>query len=291
MNNRKIAKTNNFEVKLIMAVKEYGLFSKANFAANQHEWNQAWNALAKKMNVSVSRCRSRWKSLRATFRKQIMRKGTANSKHSVWPYREHMLFMIDSFRNSRSSIKPAASLEVVSEDSIQCITDEDEMEESQELPESEPEAVEEPHEMPQRRELFHLSRAASAHQELPTPIERAMSVDSITKEEPQILRIDKDCYTQETTTTSTEVKIAHTAQSSSGLYGTPSATNEGTEQEEYEGRPVSWRTIDTDEQFLLSCLTTMKRLSRRRNALVRLQIQQLMYDAEFADEHEGTTVS
>ncbi|XP_052899539.1 uncharacterized protein LOC128305937 [Anopheles moucheti] len=55
----------------------------------------------------------------------------------------------------------------------------------------------------------------------------------------------------------------------------------------YDGDPhVSYKTIDSDEQFLKSCYTTMKRLSTSQNAFVRVRIQQLLYEAEFPDKND-----
>lgn len=40
---------------------------------------------------------------------------------------------------------------------------------------------------------------------------------------------------------------------------------------------------DPDERFLLSCAPVLKRLPVRKNALVKLRIQQLLYEVEFGD--------
>lgn len=278
-----MAKLNTFETKLLIAVKEYRVWSKHNFPANLQGWDEAWNAVAKKIRVPVERCRTRWKSLKQTFQRALDRKRTTGKK-SHWPYYDQMLFMVDSHHKTSKAIKRKMSVEVIDDESLQC-TSEDEMEESQELPEPIEEPAEEPYEMPRVPESFRQSLNQTT-QEVPAPISRAISVDSITKEEPQIVRSDT---VQET---STEVEsftpIANrTNNVQPALYGRVTATNDDSRQEEFEDRSLSWRTIDTDEQFLLSCLTTMKRLSRRRNALVRLQIQKLMYEAEFADEDEA----
>ncbi|XP_058056569.1 uncharacterized protein LOC131207950 [Anopheles bellator] len=42
--------------------------------------------------------------------------------------------------------------------------------------------------------------------------------------------------------------------------------------------------VDPDERFLLSCAPVLQRLSKKKNALVRLKIQQLLYQVEFENE-------
>ncbi|XP_052864533.1 uncharacterized protein LOC128271135 [Anopheles cruzii] len=42
--------------------------------------------------------------------------------------------------------------------------------------------------------------------------------------------------------------------------------------------------VDPDERFLLSCAPVLQRLPKKKNALVRLKIQQLLYEVEFENE-------
>lgn len=44
---------------------------------------------------------------------------------------------------------------------------------------------------------------------------------------------------------------------------------------------------DPDERFLLSCAPVLKRLSTQKNALLKLKIQQLLYEVEFGDSDMG----
>lgn len=41
---------------------------------------------------------------------------------------------------------------------------------------------------------------------------------------------------------------------------------------------------DPDELFLLSCASTLKRLNSKQNAVTRLKIQQVLYEAEFGTQ-------
>ncbi|CAK1595796.1 unnamed protein product [Parnassius mnemosyne] len=43
---------------------------------------------------------------------------------------------------------------------------------------------------------------------------------------------------------------------------------------------------DPDELFLLSCSSTLKRLNSKQNAVARLKIQQVLYEAEFGSQME-----
>ncbi|XP_022117272.2 transcription factor Adf-1 isoform X1 [Pieris rapae] len=43
---------------------------------------------------------------------------------------------------------------------------------------------------------------------------------------------------------------------------------------------------DPDELFLLSCASTLKRLNAKQNAVARLKIQQVLYEAEFGTQME-----
>lgn len=48
-------------------------------------------------------------------------------------------------------------------------------------------------------------------------------------------------------------------------------------------------TDDPDEKFLMSCLPVFKRLSARKNALLKLKIQTLLFEVEFGDD-DGLSV-
>lgn len=57
-------------------------------------------------------------------------------------------------------------------------------------------------------------------------------------------------------------------------------TNNTLTAEEY----ATLMNIDGDDKFLLSCSPILKRLSRHKNALARLKIQQILYNIEFGGE-------
>ena len=46
---------------------------------------------------------------------------------------------------------------------------------------------------------------------------------------------------------------------------------------------VKYVCTDPDERFLLSCAPVLKRLSVKKNALLKMKIQQLLYEVEFGD--------
>lgn len=43
---------------------------------------------------------------------------------------------------------------------------------------------------------------------------------------------------------------------------------------------------DPDEKFLMSCLPVLKRLSNKKNALLKLKIQTLLFEVEFGDDND-----
>ncbi|XP_038212066.1 transcription factor Adf-1-like [Zerene cesonia] len=47
-----------------------------------------------------------------------------------------------------------------------------------------------------------------------------------------------------------------------------------------------FQRTDPDELFLLSCASTLKRLNSKQNAVARLKIQQVLYEAEFGTQME-----
>jgi BESS motif len=50
---------------------------------------------------------------------------------------------------------------------------------------------------------------------------------------------------------------------------------------------ISMVVVDPDERYLLSCLPVLKRLSPQKNALIKLKIQQLLYEVEFEMNDES----
>jgi PII-like signaling protein len=44
---------------------------------------------------------------------------------------------------------------------------------------------------------------------------------------------------------------------------------------------ISVVVVDPDERYLLSCLPVLKRVSHQKNALLKMKIQQLLYEVEF----------
>ncbi|XP_045771488.1 uncharacterized protein LOC123871621 [Maniola jurtina] len=53
-----------------------------------------------------------------------------------------------------------------------------------------------------------------------------------------------------------------------------------------EQDPCQCNRTDPDELFLLSCAPTLKRLNPKQNAVARLKIQQVLYEAEFGSQME-----
>lgn len=53
-----------------------------------------------------------------------------------------------------------------------------------------------------------------------------------------------------------------------------------------EEDPCQCNRTDPDELFLLSCAPTLKRLNSKQNAVARLKIQQVLYEAEFGSQVE-----
>lgn len=53
-----------------------------------------------------------------------------------------------------------------------------------------------------------------------------------------------------------------------------------------EEEPCQCNRTDPDELFLLSCASTLKRLNSKQNAVARLKIQQVLYEAEFGTQME-----
>ncbi|KAI5634842.1 BESS motif domain-containing protein [Phthorimaea operculella] len=53
-----------------------------------------------------------------------------------------------------------------------------------------------------------------------------------------------------------------------------------------EESPCQCNRTDPDELFLLSCAPSLKRLNSKQNAVARLKIQQVLYEAEFGIQME-----
>uniref|UniRef100_A0A182S4F7 MADF domain-containing protein n=1 Tax=Anopheles funestus TaxID=62324 RepID=A0A182S4F7_ANOFN len=274
----------SFEMNLISEIKKKPqLQTIARFKGqnNRREVIEAWGEISRTLGVPAHVCRNRWNKLLVAFDNQrAMRESKDGYKIRPlnWPYYDHMTFLLKRKHLFRSQ-KTDDTLEVSVEDSkFETKTELVESPKVPNLPDGDErvESVEDPN-------IFQ----EVAVQPLPAR-NHAITLETTRKEEQPLLRIARVCSMQAGTITTEPFTITDNYPSPAQFVRSFTVDNhdEGTSHTYDGGSHLSCRAVDSNEQFLMSCYTTMERLSRRRNALVRLKIQQLMYDAEFADDFE-----
>ncbi|XP_053663169.1 transcription factor Adf-1-like [Anopheles marshallii] len=274
-------KCKKFELKLIAAVKhrpELFSFKKIN-SMTRRELIAAWQEISRLLRVREHLCRRRWNSLMYTFLRHCAKRV---SNKSNWPYYERMSFLLqynDIFRFFNSSntlivvnVKTQAKRQIVLERTSKI---------RKLLVRLEPLQVE-------TEPVLHrqtMERPLSAGCDLAVPL------DSTSQPKRPLFRIE-NVQSLNADTVMTPLSTIKNNHSPPALLAQSSTVDERWTPGSDDGDPhVLYQTIDSDEQFLKSCYTTMKRLSTRRNAFVRSKIQQLLYEAEFADENDTSSAS
>ncbi|XP_055638351.1 transcription factor Adf-1-like [Toxorhynchites rutilus septentrionalis] len=231
--------------------------------------DNAWAEISNALGVKAEDCKKRWKSLRDTFikyfRQEILVATVPGMKRKKWIYYEQMGFLrthVELYGISETD--SASDKETVQSETTRIIRIPDYVTDQTEYLTCE-DAVEEHYEDNQTEYIYEDVEETS-------PTTFAVHAKQESLEEDNVEHIvhahnhQKLELTQEDGNTIT-VPLIESVENVMNPSQTASIT-------------------DPDERFLLSCAPVLKRLSTRKNALVKLRIQQLLYEVEF-DEDDG----
>ncbi|XP_055920493.1 uncharacterized protein LOC129952090 [Eupeodes corollae] len=263
--------------------------------------HQYWKEIANSIGSSVEECRKRWRSLRDAFSKHYKLMGRMEPvtyKRKKWIFFDQMSFIAQYLDNSNLEIEETV-LEDFQDNSHDDIlihdsdsganinvndvndlthasfkTDNNSI--SNSLIEDEPNSTNHHHHHhQQQQQLHHQQRQQHQHQNDST-IDLVDGNQFITRIFPS-----PTTTTQYLTLDDHDTEVVHQHQESKKEIQLQTAkSNNALTAEEY----ATLMNIDGDDKFLLSCSPILKRLSRHKNALARLKIQQILYNIEFGGE-------
>ncbi|XP_055839076.1 putative uncharacterized protein DDB_G0272456 [Episyrphus balteatus] len=263
--------------------------------------HQYWKEIAVSIGSSVEECRKRWRSLRDAFSKHyklMARMEPVTYKRKKWIFFDQMSFIAQYLDNSNLEIEETV-LEDFQDNSHDDIlihdsdsganinvndvndithgpfkTENNSITSS--LVDDEANHPTNHHQLHQQQQQHHHQHE---HQNDTTTIDLVDGNQFITRIFPspttttQYLTLDEQ-------DTQIAVQQQHQQESKKELQQQQTTKSNTLTAEEY----ATLMNIDGDDKFLLSCSPILKRLSRHKNALARLKIQQILYNIEFGGD-------
>ncbi|XP_062551956.1 uncharacterized protein LOC134217189 [Armigeres subalbatus] len=238
--------------------------------------DNAWVVIADSLGVRVEDCKKRWKSLRDTFikyfRQEILASSMPGMKRKKWVYFEHMSFLrghvelygiseTDSIPSDKETVVPEPSSAIHIQNYVG--TDQSEYLTSDE-------GVEEQYD-DNTEYIYEEVEEASAY--------------AIETKPNRVENISGEQETMSTTMIDDGHELVDLSQEEVRETITVPVVAPVEKVTEIPGQAAS--ITDPDERFLLSCAPVLKRLSTQKNALLKLKIQQLLYEVEFGDSDVG----
>ncbi|XP_053696328.1 transcription factor Adf-1-like [Sabethes cyaneus] len=229
----------------------------------------AWLEIADALGVQVDNCKKRWKSLRDTFIKYFRQEilATPGLKRKKWVYYEHMSFLRNHVElYGISETDSISDKETVTSDDAQIIH----------IAEFVTEQVNGEHGV---GDQFDDNQTEYVYEEVEEVSPAAYTLEA-KQESTQEVRPD-----QSMEATVAAAMVHHDldlSQDEDNSVNMP-FLDHTSEEVHFANTNPSIMINDPDERFLLSCAPVLKRLPARKNALVKLRIQQLLYEVEFGD--------
>ncbi|XP_055548199.1 transcription factor Adf-1-like [Wyeomyia smithii] len=231
----------------------------------------AWAEIASALGVQVDNCKKRWKSLRDTFIKYFRQEilATPGSKRKKWVYYEHMNFLRNHVElYGISETDSTSDKETVTSDDAQIIHIAEFVTEQVNIENS-------------VGEQFDDNQTEYVYEEVEegSPVAYALDAKQVFVETASPDPSVEATVTGMTTVTHNDLDISQDDDNSDNV----PFLDHISEEVKLTNTNTTSTISDPDERFLLSCAPVLKRLSARKNALVKLRIQQLLYEVEFGD--------
>ncbi|XP_073697434.1 uncharacterized protein [Garra rufa] len=240
---------------------------------------KAWREVAASVGLSVVECKRRWKTIRDRYIRERrlckLRKEEGGRRLHYWPHRESLAFLDAHIRKRKRHGEDEAPEEVDSQDSPDDSLDDSSGADSKCGPEKAQAA--------KSKESKHQVKAAVAAQIKPLsqlPLSIVTQLAPVKPLQPM---------TQLAVVAGLPPGLKVSQASASAPQTLPVTTHADldgkTEQKEAaKSCQKAERAFDEDELFLLSYVPALKRLTPQKRAAVKMQIQQIMFDAEFKDQ-------
>ncbi|XP_058445870.1 transcription factor Adf-1-like [Malaya genurostris] len=241
--------------------------------------DNAWAEIANALGVKVENCKKRWKSLRDTFikyfRQEILADSIPGMKRKKWIYYEHMSFLRSHVElYGISETDSASDKETIASDRTRIIHIPEFVTEQGEYISCE-EAVEEQYDDNQTEYVYEVEEVS------PTTTTSTYAVEA-KHESSQNVEVEESVV-ESSEAHAEDLELIREEESTAEMTQSDTAGGEVT-----NSNCSNAVVTDPDERFLLSCAPVLKRLSTKKNALVKLKIQQLLYDVEFGEVECGS---
>uniref|UniRef100_A0A182IZ45 MADF domain-containing protein n=1 Tax=Anopheles atroparvus TaxID=41427 RepID=A0A182IZ45_ANOAO len=266
-NLRRFLDYGNLEENLIAEVKkEVVLYDKTcSVYRKTCATDEAWKRVSDALGVSVDSCKKRWKSLRDCFIKHfragLILNQQQNSNKKSWAYYDQLSFLTKHIQVYRVGDIEYCKLESDHISQDDCATD-------------------------GTAQGTDNGVADNALQSNEASSEANFDETVVMSDQPDYIQTKEYYELSDDTLRSERTDDAPSGNSAQSIAMSthPAVFSTPCEQQPH---PVHGNITNSDERFLLSCAPALQRLSKQKNALVRLKIQQLLYDMEFGDEDDG----
>ncbi|XP_067264010.1 uncharacterized protein [Chanodichthys erythropterus] len=284
--------------KLIQTVYAYPVLynvSLHDYRSSERRVN-AWREVAASVGLSVVECKRRWKTIRDRYIRERrlckLKKEEGGRRLHYWPHRESLSFLDAHIRKRKRPSEAEALEELDDADGSAHDSPEESLDES-----SGGDSKSSVEKRAKSGSKFPLNAAEPKHQIKPAiaaqlnplsqlplsivtqlaPVKQLAVVTGL----PPGLKVSQasgSASPQPALVTNAAPALLTPSASPSDLSG------QTAEKEPLKSCEKAERAFDEDELFLLSYVPALKRLTPQKRAAVKMQIQQIMFDAEFKDE-------
>ncbi|XP_058821884.1 transcription factor Adf-1-like [Topomyia yanbarensis] len=246
--------------------------------------DNAWAEIANALGVKVENCKKRWKSLRDTFikyfRQEILADTIPGLKRKKWVYYEHMSFLRSHVElYGISETDSASDKETIASERTRIIHIPEYITEQGEYITCE-DAIEEQFDDNQTEYVYEEVEATSP------PTTTTYAVEAKQESPQEEVEVEQGAVASAVIHEELDLNLSQGDEKIASMQLVDSAGGGDVVNPCSSNSGVS----DPDERFLLSCAPVLKRLSMRKNALVKLKIQQLLYEVEFGDVDCGSEI-
>ncbi|KAL1273532.1 hypothetical protein QQF64_026346 [Cirrhinus molitorella] len=251
---------------------------------------KAWREVAASVGLSVVECKRRWKTIRDRYIRERrlckMRKEEGGRRLHYWPHRETLSFLDAHIRKrKRHSEAPEDPDDASAHDSPDDSLDDSSGADSKSGPDKGKAA---------KSKEFALSIPESKHQAKAAQINPLSQLPlSIVTQLAPLKPVQPMTQLAMVSGLPPGLKVSQASASAPQTLpvltnATPSAAGslngKMEDKETAKSCEKAERAFDEDELFLLSYVPALKRLTPQKRAAVKMQIQQIMFDAEFKDQ-------
>uniref|UniRef100_A0A336LNX8 CSON015178 protein n=1 Tax=Culicoides sonorensis TaxID=179676 RepID=A0A336LNX8_CULSO len=234
----------------------------------------AWERISRNLGANIEDCKKRWKSLRDTFikyyRMELEQASPLNSRQKVWKFYDKLDYLrnhVELFRLDESS---SAVKSNQNDDQSQDHTEFDRVHEKKTMV---------------RHDYMNTSRQGKT-----STIKVLVEGNGDDQAEYTVYETNQDGDLEENDQENNEQIYLEPIETEDYQIENESESEATKKKDLKNFEIISSFSNDPDEKFLMSCLPVLKRLSARKNALLKLKIQTLLFEIEFGAEDDSPDI-